>query len=249
MLSRVTFVIICALLGGCHVQETGSFLKIHSLQAPVTRGVATIFDEGAGIVSNHAPVEAKCPMYSNEDIVRVCDKTKDAVVVSVLPRQLDAVSPDDQAVLFEIMITSCNGQDIWVENFVFNIDIPQGNHDEDMVYSFFHRDGTTNLIEFEVADGVSHETLVSSAFIQENSSSNVTVYLPRSVDDEDQIHHKVSSDDVFDLTGWFDFPVDGKLGRYDLSLDYVDVVDQKGSWLDAVVLCNDKRNLKQLTVR
>lgn len=192
-----------------------------------------------------------CPVSSDEDISRACEETGKDVVVSVLPRQNNFVSPDEQADLFEIMVTSCKPESVWVESISVNIAIPQGDGDEDMFYTIFDPyDGSAQIIAIEVLEGT--QTLIGSSFLQRISPSEAVVYLPQPANDEGQVHLGVVNGvgRIFTVAGWFDFSGgNNQLGRYDISLDNVAVVDQNGYGLSSVVLCNDKQDLKQLVVR
>ncbi|OIO19219.1 MAG: hypothetical protein COY69_00985 [Candidatus Magasanikbacteria bacterium CG_4_10_14_0_8_um_filter_32_14] len=239
MLSRVLkFIFIIILSSGCNEED--------QQQINWTVDEASTVMVGSSV---SCPVETVSS--SNEgDILRICEETGKDVVVSVLPRSKNAVSPDEQVDLFEIMVTPCkSSESVWVVSISLNIKIPKGNGDEDMLYTLFHtEDGSPHIIAIEVLEGT--QTLIGTSFLQRISTSEANVYLPQPASDEDQVLIAVPSEGkIFTVVGWFDFPEEAKLGRYNISLDSVGVVNQKGHGLSSAVLCNGQKDLKQLTVR
>lgn len=194
-----------------------------------------------------------CPV-SYEEVKHLCQSTGKDFVVSIIPRESDNVSIDEQAVLLKFMVTPCSQQSTFVESVSVRVEVPQGNHDEDMVYSFFHKDDeNANIIAFEILDNDTmdgNHPFVSGGFVQPLTQGvGGVVYLPQPAVSDAQVHISIpDTGHIFALVGWFDFP-EAKMSRFDISLDNVEAVNNKGRGLSNVVVCNSKKELKQLIVR
>ncbi len=247
MLRSLLFILMFATLlnpnMGCEDQKSFAQSTSVVVQSPMPTRVET------------GPI---CPP-SSEDIIHSCEDGNAIFVATVLPREVNAVSPDDgEAVIFKVNITPCNYEKVKVavDSISLKIGVPENKHNEDMYTKLFHSDGSAYMIAFEVLDDAlrtmnpEKALLIRSGYLQKVDQSHGVLYLPSSVRDDLQARVDIPAKGLtFAVQAWFDLPEQYKLGRYDISLDGIEAVDQNGYGLTGSVLCNSNKELKQLTVR